>query len=252
MRLVRTWPQRWLLRIRRWRTPELRLLASLGLVVGAGWAAIEIADQVREGETQSFDEWILKAFRSPTDLSDPRGPLWVEEAWRDITALGGLPLLALLTAAAVGYLLLERKRRSAALVCVSVLGGLVLSLVLKNVFQRPRPDLVPHEMEAYSSSFPSGHSMMSAATFLTLASLLASVQHRRKVKVYLIASAIFLMLLVGASRVYLGVHWPSDVVAGWAIGIAWSVLCTVTMRWLKTRGTLAPDGEAPNGNKPRS
>ncbi|MBR9904520.1 MAG: phosphatase PAP2 family protein, partial [Gammaproteobacteria bacterium] len=115
------------------------------------------------------------------------------------------------------------------------------STVMKLGFDRPRPDLVPHEAMVYTASFPSGHSMMSAVTYLTLAALLIRVQPALRLKAYLLILAILLTLLVGISRVYLGVHWPTDVLAGWTAGASWAALCWIVMRWMQRHGQLEPE-----------
>jgi undecaprenyl-diphosphatase len=133
---------------------------------------------------------------------------------------------------------LTRKARAAILVLVSVVGGTLLSQTMKFAFARPRPDLVPHGAEVYTASFPSGHSMMSAIVYLTLGALLARTQPDRGVKVYIMTLAVALTLLVGVSRVYLGVHWPTDVLAGWSLGGVWALLSWLVMVWLQSRGRL--------------
>ncbi len=228
---------------------ELVPVLTLILVAGGIWLFAELADEVREGETRRIDEAILLALRNPQDRSDPLGPRWLEETERDFTALGGVGVLALLTAAVSAYLWLDGKRRAAVLVLLAVGGAFVGSTLLKHGFQRPRPDLVPHGSYVYTSSFPSGHSMMSAATYLTLGALLARMQSRRRVKVFLLAVAALLTLMVGISRVYLGVHWPTDVLAGWTAGGVWALACWLFARWLQHRGKVetAPTG----GKEPR-
>jgi undecaprenyl-diphosphatase len=119
---------------------------------------------------------------------------------------------------------------------------MLLNLLLKLGFDRPRPDLVPHLTEAYQTSFPSGHSMSSAATYLTLGAMLARVQPSRRLKIYFLSLAIAVMLLVGFSRVYLGVHWPSDVLAGWAAGAIWALACWLLAWWLTMK--LRPNENA--------
>jgi undecaprenyl-diphosphatase len=217
---------------------ELTVLVLLALAAAGLWAFVAIADEVVEGETISFDRALLVALRNPSDLSDPIGPPWVEELFRDFTALGGVGVLAFLTFAVIGFLLLERRKRAALLILAAVGGGLLLSTLLKEVFSRPRPDLVPHGSYVYTASFPSGHSMMSAATYLTLGALLARVQPRRRLKIYILSVAILLTLVVGFSRVYLGVHWPTDVLAGWSVGAVWALLCWLVARWMQRRGQL--------------
>lgn len=220
----------------------MKLLAALGVAAAALWAFIELADEVLEGETHALDSALLRALRAAGDPSDPLGPAWVEEMARDVTALGGVVVLVLLTAAAVGYLLLERKRHAALAVLVAVGGGQAVSAVMKAAFERPRPDLVPHLSYVYTASFPSGHAMMAAVTYLTLAALLAQVHESWRIRAYLLGIALLLTLLIGCSRVYLGVHWPSDVAAGWTLGAAWALACWAAMRALQREGKVEPSG----------
>jgi undecaprenyl-diphosphatase len=223
---------------------ELRALSVVLLISACGWAFANLADEALEGDTRAFDRAVLLALRSPTNHSDPIGPGWVEELGRDVTALGGNGILFGLTLAVAGFLWLQGKRGTMLLVLFSVAGGQVASTLFKIGFDRPRPDLVPHETIVYTSSFPSGHAMMAAVTYLTLSVLLARVQTGRTLKVYLLSMALFLTFAVGLSRVYLGVHWPTDVLAGWTAGAAWALLCLVLARWLARRGFVeraAPD-----------
>ncbi|UZD55255.1 phosphatase PAP2 family protein [Caldimonas aquatica] len=216
---------------------ERGLLVPLGLLAAvslAAWVFLELAGEVVEGETLALDRALLLALRDPADLSDPLGPWWVELMMRDITALGSTAVLALVGCAALGYLLLAGKWGSGLLVAASVGGGLVASQVLKLWIERPRPDLVPHGVPVLTLSFPSGHATMSAVVYLTLGALLAGLQPRRRMAAYILAVAVLLTGLVGVSRVYLGVHWPTDVLAGWALGAAWALLCllvSTVLRW---------------------
>jgi undecaprenyl-diphosphatase len=228
---------------------ELLPILLLVLFAGGIWTFAELASEVSEGETRRIDTGILLALREPGDPGDPVGPLWVEEMGRDFTALGGVGVLALLTFAVCGFLVLDGKRRAAALVLVAILGALLLSSLLKYGFQRPRPDLVPHAAYVYTSSFPSGHSTMSAATYLTLAALLARVQPRRRLKVFLIGVAVVLTLIVGISRVYLGVHWPTDVLAGWTAGGAWASFCSLLASRLQKEGHIESEREGGSERK---
>lgn len=221
---------------------ELGILATVFLLAGGAWAFIELAEEVMQGDTHAFDMLVLLALRNPADFSDPVGPKWVEELGRDITALGGMAVLMLLTFAVIGFLLLDHKRRTALLVAVAVGSGIFLSLLLKQGFDRPRPDLVPHESYAYTASFPSGHAMLSAVTYLTLAALLCRVQKRLRIKLYLLTLATLLTVLVGISRIYMGVHWPTDVLAGWTAGALWTLVCWQFGRWLQHRGRIEPEG----------
>ena len=222
----------------RFRLNEAGPLISLGALGLFGWAFIKIAGEVLEGDTTTFDRAVLLALRNPNDLSDPSGPTWFEEAARDITGLGGHAILTIVTLASVAYLLLARKRGAALLLIAAVGGGMLLSSLLKLGFERPRPDLVPHGTRVYTASFPSGHSMLSAVTYLTLGALLARVEKRRRIKAFLLGLAITLTVLIGLSRIYLGVHWPSDVLGGWCGGAAWASLCWFVALQLQRRGDV--------------
>jgi len=223
---------------------ELSMLVGV-VLLGAGlWAFAAIADEVREGDTESVDRAILLSIRSADDPADPLGPRWFEELCRDFTALGGVGVLTAITLAVTGYLLLEHKRRAAVVVVIAVAGGFAVSQVAKYGFDRPRPDLVPHGAHVYTASFPSGHAMMSAATYLTLGALLARVHSRKRLKAYFLLLAAALSLAVGASRVYLGVHWPTDVVAGWTLGACWAIVCWLIAERLQRRGEME-DGQEP-------
>ncbi len=217
---------------------EVTVLVAWLLAAGAVWLFAEIADEVREGDTRALDERLMLMLRTGGDPADPLGPSWAEELARDVTALGSAGILTLITLAAVGFLVLQRKRALALYLLSAVAGGTALSSLLKWGFDRPRPDLVAHGQVVYTSSFPSGHSMLSAVAFLTLGALLASGQTNRAMHAYLMGLAAFLTLLVGVSRVYLGVHWPTDVLAGWTAGAAWALLCWVAAKQLRIDGVI--------------
>jgi undecaprenyl-diphosphatase len=222
-------------------TAPLIALAAVLLLVGGTWVFIEIADEVTEGETQKFDDWALKRLRDAN--GDPIGPRWVQESGRDLTALGGVMVLTLLTFGVAGYLLMARKYHAMWLVLIATFSGLIVSTVLKHSFGRDRPDIVPHLSHVYTSSFPSGHSMLSAVVYLTLGSLLARLAPGYAVKIYFIAMALGLTFLVGVSRVYMGVHYPTDVLAGWTAGLVWAILCWLVARWLQRHGAVEKDNE---------
>lgn len=220
---------------------ELHLLIPVLLLAAALWAFVSIADEVVEGESHAFDKAVLLSMRMPNDLTDPWGPRWLEELARDFTALGGTGVLIFVIVVALGFLLLQGKPRVAGVMSVALGVGMSLSPVLKHGFDRPRPDLVPHEVLVYSASFPSGHALQAAAVYLTLGALLARVQPQRRLKGYVLTVSVALMILVGSTRVYLGVHWPTDVLAGWAAGAAWAILCWLITFWLQQRGDLESD-----------
>lgn len=211
-------------------------LGAMGL-----WAFFGLLDEVSEGDTTRFDEWVLLAFRSPTDLSQPIGPPALQEMMRDATALGGVAILTLLTLVVAGFLLLQQDRATAYFLTASVGSGIVVSTIFKELVARPRPDLVPHGSIVTSASFPSGHSMMATLVYLLLAITIARLQKQMRVKLYVISVAVILSLGVGISRVYLGVHWPTDVLAGWSLGAAWALACWGIALWLERKDLIPPD-----------
>lgn len=214
-------------------------ISLLALKIAAAALAI-LAVSVKLGATESFDTWILSALREPGDLADPIGPRWLEEMVRDFTALGSTGVLTLVVAVMAGFLWVSRKHWSAAYVVVAVASGTYINSLLKIEFDRPRPDFVAHGMYVDTASFPSGHSAGAALTFLTLGLLLSHTQESRSVKTYIFAVSVLVTFLVGLSRVYLGVHWPTDVLAGWSFGAAWALLCWIGMSWLE-RNHLSTD-----------
>jgi undecaprenyl-diphosphatase len=215
---------------------EFALLAAALVVAGGAWAFMELAETTREAESHVLDRRILLAFRSAGEGSPPIGPSWLSEAVRDVTSLGSATVLAFVTIATVIYLLITGKRAAALFVLLAVAGGQILSSMLKLVIDRARPDIVPHLAEVHTASFPSGHAMLSAVTYLTLGALAARIVPGRIASGYILGLAMFLTLAVGLSRIYLGVHWPSDVLAGWCAGAAWAMLCWLVAQVVLRRG----------------
>lgn len=217
---------------------EARVLIGLFLVAATLLAFLGLADEMVEGETQAIDRRVMLALRTPGDLNNPIGSHGVEEAVRDITALGGTTLVVVVTLVAVLAFLFHKKRIHALVMAGAVMAASVSSNLTKDLFSRPRPDLVPHEVFVYSGSFPSGHSTMSTAAFLTLAMLIASLEMKRRSKALALTLAVLIVVGVGFSRVYLGVHWPSDVLAGWCLGAGWALVGWLALRLLggQTRG----------------
>jgi undecaprenyl-diphosphatase len=222
--------------VRRWlRLRKLERHEITWLVVGACvclllWGFLSLADEVMEGDTATVDARILRAFRKADDPSRPIGPDWVENSLLDVTALGGPTVLGLMVVSVAGFLLLQTRYHSALVVLATAASGEMANMAMKNVFLRPRPTIVPHLRDVSSTSFPSGHAMESAIIYLTLGAMLMRLAERRLTKIYCIGMAVFMTLLVGISRVYLGVHYPTDVVAGWMFGFFWASLCWIVAR----------------------
>lgn len=195
---------------------------GLGVVAALLAAFAFVAEDVVEGETRAFDEAILLMFRVPGHPDTPIGPAWFVEAVRDTTSLGGYVILTLITIAVFVYLLIVKQRANAILVAGAVISGTILSNTLKNVFGRQRPDLTGI-VEIFTPSFPSGHALVSAVTYLTIAAILVVGTQNRALRVFYIALAALLTILIGLSRLYLGVHYPTDVFCGWCLGAAWAI-----------------------------
>ncbi|WP_019859920.1 MULTISPECIES: phosphatase PAP2 family protein [Mesorhizobium] len=197
------------------------------LVLGFG----VLAEEVLEGDTTKFDLAIMSTLRG-ADQAYPIGPPWLQEAARDVTSIGSVVFLGFVLMAGVAYLLLVHKRALAIWMAVAVAGGELLGTILKLSFNRPRPE-IPHVTRVFTASFPSGHAMLSAITFLTVGALLSHANQDFRLKVYFMALAVFLTLAVGVSRVYLAVHYPTDVLAGWCIGSGWAILCWMVALWFQ-------------------
>lgn len=212
------------------------LLAGLFVVLGI-WGFIELADEVMEGETQGFDQWVVSILRSPENQAIPRGPRWLLETARDVTGLGSHAVLALVTLAATGLLLALGKHDSMWLILIATSGGALLSFFLKILFARERPD-IPHGIHITSWAFPSGHALVSAIVYLSLGALLARIVPGRVSKLYVLLFAIFLTFLIGTTRIYLGVHYPTDVLAGWSVGFSWALFCWLVAQHLQKRGRM--------------
>ena len=198
-----------------------------------------IADQVMAGSTTRLDQAIILLFRGGADsLSGPIGPPWVREMARDITSLGSVAVLGIVSSIVAGYLFLTRSRAAALLVLVAVVGGVGINSILKIQFARPRPDLFVPAAKVFTASFPSGHATFSAITYMTLAALLARMTTRRRLRYYFVTVAVVLTFMIGVSRVYLGVHYPTDILAGWCIGSAWALICWAIMTRLQQKGRI--------------
>jgi undecaprenyl-diphosphatase len=219
---------------------DARLLAAALALVCCVWAFFWVADQVTGTHTQHLDDKVIAHLREPGRPGTPIGPSWLPDAMRDLTALGSTPVIAFFVLATAGALLARRQFHAFSLLMGASLGGVVLILLLKDVFERPRPDLALRLVHAGSTSFPSGHALESSVAYLTLAALLSRLVRHRGLKLYFIGLALFLTGIVGATRVYLGVHYPSDVLGGWIAGLTWALTCWTVASYLQRRGSVEP------------
>ena len=229
--------RRWLSIIRSGKT-EFRTLAGLLVILLLLLTFGLVANKMSAGDTRGFDNAILLAMRNSENRADPIGPKWFEDGVRDITSLGGNAVLTVVVLSTAGFLALSRARGAALLVILSVTSGAMVMSTLKVTFGRVRPDVVTHSIIELTRSFPSGHTTLAAITYLTLGALLARVQSTRRLKRYVLSVAILLTALVGVSRVYLGAHWPTDVLAGWCLGAAWAMGCWLVAARLQREGRV--------------
>jgi undecaprenyl-diphosphatase len=226
--------------LERYRTLFPPLLAGLGVILLA-WAFVQISSEMVEGDTRVFDMLLLRAAQSLR-----AGYPWVAEVMRDLSGLGSTAVLALFTAATVGYLALVSARALALLVATAVITGSVGVSLFKVGFGRGRPAADFAELIAPGLSFPSGHAGVSAIVFLTLGALLAVTRGRAAERMYILAMASLMTLLVGLSRIVLGVHWATDVLAGWAFGAAWALVWLMLARKLARRNAVVEPGDGRN------
>lgn len=214
---------------------EIMAVSALLVAALGAMAFLGIADEVAEGETHALDLAILRALRVEGRPEALIGPDWLHVAAVDVTALGSVAVLSLVILLAFALLASLRRWGEGLLLLGGAVGGVSISQGLKAVFGRERPDMAYRAVEAVNASFPSGHAMLSAVVFLTLGALAARFSDRRRVKVLAISAAVLVSLLVGASRVYLGVHWASDVLAGWCVGAAWAMACWLVAYLVRRR-----------------
>ena len=219
---------------------EARVLLAAALVAGALFGLV-MAFGAASGNLHRIDRAVLVWLRSLTDGADGWRPL-LRRFMLDMTALGDPPMLTMMVLLVAGYLVAARHRRLAVMVVASTGLGAMTGTLLKQVFARARPDVVTHLVEVRSLSFPSGHAMQSAVIYLTLAALIGRSERRHAERIYVLGAAIGLVVLIGTSRLYLGVHWPTDVLAGWTIGAAWAFGTALLTRRMQDRRALeAPE-----------
>jgi len=216
---------------------ELRSIATVAAIAAILAGLAVLTSLVFGGGTVAFDERFLLMLREAGEPHNPIGPPWFEETVRDVSALGSTIVLTLAVVIGATYLLLIKAPQKAAFLVVACAVGTGINRVLKLVFSRERPDIVGHETLTSGASFPSGHSANSAIIYLLLGMMLARVEDSYVTKAFIFFVCVFITLLVGASRVYLGVHWPTDVIAGWALGAMWALLCWLVLINLQPSGT---------------
>jgi undecaprenyl-diphosphatase len=220
---------------------EMKALLWIFVILLGILIFILIANAVSEGETNHFDLMILKSLRVQGNLHQPIGPEWVDLAMHDITSLGGGTVIVIITVIVVGFLLLQKNYSAMWLILIATIGGALVGLGLKELMGRERPPAIFHLVYVNTLSFPSGHSMISAVVYLTQAFLLSRIQKKKSIRVYIITVALILTFLIGISRIYLGVHYPTDVLAGWSIGFTWALLCWFVVWYLQERkGKMNP------------
>ncbi len=201
---------------------ELKILLVLILVVAGSWIFIQLAGSVNKGSSDNFDRLAIELIGKSNTIINQQ---WLNMVMEDLTALGSGTVILLLTIAVSGYYLFHKDYKAFWLILIAVAGGIILSFTLKEIFARERPSQIISLISVDSYSFPSGHSMMSAVIYLSLAALIARIQPTRRIKIYVLSLALVLTFLIGISRIYLGVHYPTDVLAGWSIGLVWALLC---------------------------
>jgi undecaprenyl-diphosphatase len=229
------------------RRPALTIESAtlLHLFFGAvcAWLLVKNVPKIYKGRLEAIDNHVLRAFRRPENLSIPIGPKWLPQAAKDVTALGSGTNLTIATGLLVGFLCLNRRFRATGFLLSSLASGLLLCQSLKEIFARRRPTVVPPLAHFDPASFPSGHSMGAALVYLTSGSIISRQVTGTVAKTYFLSMALVLAVIVGVSRVYLGVHYPSDVLAGWAAGSLWSSACAQAARWLQRQGGVEPPTE---------
>lgn len=200
-----------------------RLLWAGGAVAAAMLVLVILGWTIDRGHRFAIDRAALLALRRADNLAVPIGPHWIEDLMRALTTLGGGTVLTIAVVVTLGALAVRKLWLTAALALAATVSGSLSVDLAKQVVARPRPDIVPHLVEVSSLSFPSGHSANSAIVYLTLATLLTQTIPEAGLRRYVIGVAVALVTAIGISRLYLGVHWPSDVLAGWSFGTLWAL-----------------------------
>ena len=221
---------------------DLRLVVQLLAIGVLVMIFIKVGHEVSELSTDWFDHGILLALRDAPN--DPIGPPAFEAAVMHLSGLGSGTVTGLVVLIAATFLALAGRWRMALMVIACAVGTLIIMELLKGLYDRPRPTIVTAIDPPGGLSFPSGHSMISAALYMTLGVLVAGTQKRRRLRTFAVATGALLAFLIGASRLYLGVHYPTDVIAGWTVGCAWALVCGLVARGLGDRLSANPSSDA--------
>lgn len=228
----------------RFARAEAVLIAALAVVAVLIGAFADIAEDLLEDPGHDWDTSVLVALREAGQPHNPLGPQWFEIAMTDLTALGGVAVLVAISLIVSGFLMLQRRPLAVMTLLTALGGGLAMSQTLKMVFGRERPPVAYRAAEAVNASFPSGHAMLSAVAYLTIGAILAKSMQTTREKLYVMGVALILTFVVGVSRIYLGVHWATDVFGGWSIGAAWATTCWAAAwaaeRWHGREGMSRP------------
>jgi undecaprenyl-diphosphatase len=211
---------------RPWLSLAQRQSGLVIMVLGIGvflLAFREIGEAVGAGDARAFDHAIYQALRPPASAEKSLSVIWTNIAAADFSAMGSVSVLAFIVVMVCGLFLCLRRRAEAAVLLVASGGGLALTNFLKDIFHQDRPPLTPEMAAGLNASFPSGHAMLSATVYLTLGALIGHFAERRLIRLYVLGVAILLTLMIGFSRIYLGLHWTTDVLGGWCVGAAWAL-----------------------------
>jgi len=217
------------------RRPELMGLAGFGAAALLLLAIFKFASEIAEGDTMAFDVAVLRAMRHAAGPDTPLTTFML-----GMTHLGDAITLIVLVLLSAGFLFTARKQGMALFLILATTAGFLLVQFLKRVVDRPRPDVVEHWTSFANASFPSGHAANSAIIYLTLAVLIARSVTSRALRIYVVMAAMLLTFVIGLSRLYLGVHWPTDVLSGWIVGAGWAMACSSLAWWLQARRTIEP------------
>jgi undecaprenyl-diphosphatase len=215
----------------RFKGLESKALLVWFSIASALWAFFTLGAEISEGDTSAFDRKLIRLLRHSDMGGQPIGPAWFKDSMRDVTALGGFTFLTLMTIVVVLSLFFHRKRREGIIVATTAISSQTSIEILTFLYDRPRPDPVLPQLHAYTASFPSGHTTESTAIFLTVATVIAALEANDNVKILIYAVAAFIIFAIGLSRVYLGMHWPTDVLGGWVLGTAWALAAWTALRY---------------------